>query len=51
MAKKLTRSKARKMLHEGTAQGHKLMRYQQKYFAGVASGTINPNRKPRKRKM
>jgi len=36
--KGLSRAKARKMLHEGKAQGHALTKRQRGYFGAVASG-------------
>lgn len=36
--KTLSRSKAREILHDGTAQGHKLTDKQRRYFGAVASG-------------
>jgi hypothetical protein len=44
MAKKLTTAKAKKILAEGEAQGHKLTRKQQKFFGAVAGGQ-KPRRK------
>ena len=44
MAKKMTRRKARKILHDGTVHGRPLTEKQRGYFGAVASG------KARKRK-
>ena len=38
MAKKLTPTKARTMLREGKAQGHKITPRQRRYFGAAASG-------------
>ena len=35
---KLTPAKAKKMLHEGKAQGRKITQRQRRYFGAVASG-------------
>lgn len=44
MAKKLTSAKAKKILHEGVAQGHKLTARQKRFFGAVAGGQ-RPRRK------
>ncbi len=38
MAKKLTSQKAKKILREGVAQGHKLTSKQKRFFVAVAGG-------------
>lgn len=38
MAKKLTKAKAREILHDGTVHGHKITDRQRRYFGAVASG-------------
>lgn len=38
MPKKLTARKAKKMLHDNSAQGHPLTKRQRGYFGAVASG-------------
>lgn len=45
MTKKLTKTKAKKMLSEGVAKGKKLTKKQKAYFGLVASG-----KKPKKKK-
>lgn len=44
MAKKLTAQKAKKILSEGVAQGHKLTAKQKRFFGAVAGGQ-KPRRK------
>lgn len=44
MAKKLTAAKAKKILHEGVAQGHKLTAKQRRFMGAVAGGQ-KPQRK------
>jgi len=43
-AKKLTSAKARKILADGTARGHKLTKKQKRFFGAVAGGQ-KPKRK------
>lgn len=38
MAKKLSASKAKKILKEGVAQGHKLTGKQKRFFGAIAGG-------------
>lgn len=38
MARKLSAAKAKKMLHEGKARGHKLTKKQRGLFGAIASG-------------
>jgi hypothetical protein len=44
MAKKLTRAKARKILHDGSVRGHKLTAKQRRFFGAKASGAKRKKR-------
>jgi len=53
MAKKLTKAKAKFILEEGVARGHKLTAKQRKFFGAIASGQAprrTQKRKAKKRK-
>lgn len=45
MAKKLTRAKARKILHDGSVRGHKLTAKQRRFFGAKASGSKKRRRR------
>jgi hypothetical protein len=46
MARKLSKAKAKKILRDGTAQGHKLTAKQKKFFGARAGGApIKRNKK------
>jgi len=46
-AKKLTKAKAKKILHDGSVRGHKITPRQRRFFGAIAGGA-KPKKKSRR---